>query len=452
MQDIPDYLSGIANFLERKWFEKSGLASAVTFCAVGAVFLFTSPSDAPWVRALAAAVVGLVVYSVWLYSRKVPKTASGRVGIVIAILCESDEESKRLRADFIAPLRTAIHDGASGGTLQLIELPKFLSSSIEDNASALQMREQCRAHLLLYGRVRRRVDAGEEFCLLELQGVVAHNPISRETSIALGKEFGEIIPRGIKIPIGREFVGFTFTSAWAEIVAKYVLGIAAGLSGDLPYAEMLFEETRQKLKASKNEKFPVYTKLLQRIPIRLAEVYEAKAVAAVAKWRETGSFEYVDALGEALSGMEKDGVERLESYYFLTAIHHFLFNRDVAAALSALRNVKHSGGVWNLNVAFLNGYKGNLKSATRNYKNTAVKSVDWDVVLQVEDFLCRILEIEPEKYQLHFCLGVFNMAVKGDNLRAVRDFEAFLSFGNSKEFDYEQELARNWMAELSSKS
>lgn len=452
MQDLSDHLTGIANFLERKWFERSGVSAAVVFCAVGGMWFFTDQSDAIWIRALVGAAIALIVYCAWLFSRRVPKTKPGRVGIVVAISCESDEESQHLHADFVTPLRKAIHDGTSGSSLQFIELPRFLTSTIVDKESALKMREKCRAHLLLYGRIRRRTNDNEKFCLMELEGVVAHKPIPTETSVAFGKEFFEIIPRSIKIPAGREFAGFSFTSAWAEIVSKYVLGIAAGLSGELSYAEALFLETREKLKASKDGKFPIYTKLLQRLPIRLAEVYEAKALNAYSDWRESGSIESIEELGKALGEMSQSGVERLPSYYFLSAIHHFLRDRNVEQALADLKNVRGFGGIWYLNVAFLNAYRGNLKSATRNYKNPACKNVELDTIVQVEDFLCRILELEPNKYQLHFCLGVFNAHIKGDPLRATRDFEAFLSEGNPSEFPDERALAKKWIDEMAKQS
>lgn len=149
--------------------------------------------------------------------------------------------------------------------------------------------------------------------------------------------------------------------------------------------------------------------------------------------------------------MHSPGVARLPSYYFLSAIHHFLNDRNITAALSSLKAVKNSGGIWNLNVAFLNAYNGNLKSATRNYKSAAAKEVELDIILQVEDFLCRILECEPNKYQLHFCLGLFNAHIKGDKLRAIEDFKSFIGNGDPTEFANERELARTWIIELREK-
>lgn len=414
-------LSGLADFLERKWFDRSGLAASVVASSIGSVTLLTSQSDAAWIRALVALITAGAVFGVWLLSRRVPKAKRGRVGIVVTISSENDEESQRLRADFIEPLRKAIHNGVSGGSIHLIELPRFLTGKIVDKESADAIRRKCRAHMVLYGRVRRRANGVDEFCHMELDGVVSHRPVPLETSLAFGNEFSELLPRGITIPAGQEFAGFTFTSGVTEIVSKYILGVAAGLSGDLQYAESMFSEVQARVKTS-TDKFPIFAKLAQRIPFRLSEIYEAKANIAYSQWRAEPTPERVAELGNAVAAIGSLSIQRRESYYFFSAIHHFLYKRDIASALASLSNVKNTGGIWNLNVAFLNAYKGNLKSAARNYKSSAAKEVDIDTILQVEDFLCRILEIEPQKVQLHYCLGLFNAHVKGDKARAIQDF------------------------------
>jgi hypothetical protein len=447
MKDLTGNPSEIAQFLEQKWFEKSGLGASILVCSIGSVLLLTGESDGIWIRLLVAIVAAVLILAIWLYSRKTPKTKNGHVGIVIAITCESDEESQRFRADFIAPLRSAVQSGISDGRIELIELPRFLATQISDERTALDIIRKARARLIIYGSVRRRGNGTDRFCRMDLRAAVSHNPISLETSKAFGKEFSEILPSSIKIPADQEFVGFTFTSDLTEIVSKYVLGIAAGLSGDLAYAESMFLEVREKL-SRKQGKVPTFTKLNERLPVRLAEVYEARANAAYFAWRKAPSQEAVEDIGKYIKAMEGPGIFRLPSYYSISAIYQFLSDRNVAAALSILKNIRNSGGIWNLNVAFLNAYKGNLKSATRNYKSSAARDVDSDIIGQVEDFLCVILENEPDKYQLHFCLGLFNEHIKGDKLRAIADYKVFIASGDAEEFPSERELARNWIMKL----
>lgn len=62
--------------------------------------------------------------------------------------------------------------------------------------------------------------------------------------------------------------------------------------------------------------------------------------------------------------------------------------------------------------------------------------------------MCWLLEEEPEKYQIYYCLGFMNWKAKGDSTQAVRDFEAFLSAGNEHEFTKERELTQEWIAEI----
>jgi len=148
MKDLTGTPLEIANFLEQKWFEKSGLFASILIGATGSILLFTSEGDGLWTRLIVAAIATAIILSVWLYSRKTPKTKAGRVGILIAITCESDEESQRLRADFIAPLQRAVHNGVSGGSLHLIELPRFLAVKVIDGESALAITNKSRARLV----------------------------------------------------------------------------------------------------------------------------------------------------------------------------------------------------------------------------------------------------------------------------------------------------------------
>jgi len=74
--------------------------------------------------------------------------------------------------------------------------------------------------------------------------------------------------------------------------------------------------------------------------------------------------------------------------------------------------------------------------------------VDPAIPAQIEEFMCWLLEEEPQKYQLHYCLGFINWKIKGDKAQAIKDFEIFLSRGNKQEFTIERELARIWISEI----
>lgn len=138
---------------------------------------------------------------------------------------------------------------------------------MKDADSANEMRVRCKAHFMIYGRVRRRVINEKENHIVELEGAVAHQPISDQVSDKLAAEFTELLPRNVHIPTENDLFFFQFTSEWAEIVARYIIGVAASCSGDIKYAEVLYLDVLSRLQNKDND-FPIYRKLKERVPHR----------------------------------------------------------------------------------------------------------------------------------------------------------------------------------------
>lgn len=106
-------------------------------------------------------------------------------------------------------------------------------------------------------------------------------------------------------------------------------------------------------------------------------------------------------------------------------------------------------GVWHMNVAFLEAYKGNLRKSTQHYRNAINLNIYDETLQQVEDFIVYILSVEPERYHLFFSLGYINWKIKGDNIKAIEDYQSFLSQVKAGEYIQEAELAREWINEMS---
>jgi hypothetical protein len=96
-------------------------------------------------------------------------------------------------------------------------------------------------------------------------------------------------------------------------------------------------------------------------------------------------------------------------------------------------------------MAFLNAYSGNLRKAAQFYRNGMMQHVDQPVVLQIEEFIYWMLDEEPQKYQLHYCLGYISWKIKADHKQAIKEFQNFLSKGNDQEYTQERDLVRQWM-------
>lgn len=390
-----------------------------------------------------------ILFVAWYLSRSVPRTKKNKVGFVVSISCDDESEAKRIRADFVQTLQRLIKAGKTGSTFHFIEVPSYHSERIVDADDAQKLRIQTKARFLLYGRVRVRNLNKKEHHFIELEGVVAHKPIPDNISEQLANEFSELLPRKIAIATEDDLLAFQFASEWAEVVAKYIIGIAAALSGDLVYAEQLYTDVLGKV-SNNTQEFPVFEKLRQRLPVRIFEIFEARATNFYERWVVTHDPHEIANMWIMLQKIDYEQYKR-PSIAFFMSIYHFLHDRNVAMALVWLNKCtkQNRNSVWHFNQAFLHAYQGDLKTAIRHYRVAITLPMTPDLIDKIEDFLLFVATNEPAKYHLFYCLGFFNWQVKGDNMQATKDFEKFLQSGEATEFVKERELTHSWLRELS---
>ncbi len=444
----PESLVNSIEKLNKYWPYKKGYFAAL-FILISVVATVLAVGNAGSIVVVISILLSaILLLLVWLISRAIPKTKKNKVGFVISISCDDELEAKKIRVDFIQTLQRLVKAGRTGSTFQVIEVPSYYSERIVDADDAQKLRIKTKAHFILYGRVRVRNIKKKEHHFIELDGLVTHKPISGASSKQLSTEFAELLPRKVAIATEDDLLAFEFASGWAEVVAKYIIGIAAALSGDLAYAEQLYSEVQEKVRINPNE-FPIYEKLNKRIPIRIYELQEARALVSYERWAATHELREIDNLATLLSGIDDEQYKRT-SILFLKSISLFLKDRNVSEALRYLNKCakQHRAAAWHFNMAFLYAYQGDLKTAVRHYRIGNSLPITADLISKIEDFILHVVENEPDKYQLFFCLGFFNRHVKGDSHQAINDLEKFLRSGDTSKFAKERELASTWLVEL----
>jgi tetratricopeptide (TPR) repeat protein len=132
------------------------------------------------------------------------------------------------------------------------------------------------------------------------------------------------------------------------------------------------------------------------------------------------------------------------------AMSAFVLRRDLPAAkkeLEACRRVED--GTWRYSEAFLHGYEGELDEAYRSYQKAfAAPLEDPTVPTQSEEFIQIVLDEEPERPWLYYCLGLINHRPKGDLHAALRDFRSFIDGVDPTRFKKQIGTAEKWIGDI----
>jgi hypothetical protein len=115
----------------------------------------------------------LLVLGFWYYSHYIPRIQHGKIGILVAIVADQEDESRQVETDFVANLRQLLQRDLGGSRFQIISMPEFASLSInEDVEQAMRYLHKARAHFMLYGRARKRTAEERTIHLLNLECAV----------------------------------------------------------------------------------------------------------------------------------------------------------------------------------------------------------------------------------------------------------------------------------------
>jgi hypothetical protein len=445
---MPGFLAELPKLIEtarQQWQSWSGLVLAEVIGIAVTLALGAEVSAPPYAMLVLSSVVMAGVGAAWGVPRRLPRTRNGKVGFVISIAAGSGTDPSRIREDFVVTLHELVTRGASGQWFQVIEIPQRVAERVVDVDAARDLLRRCRGHFVVYGRVRSKDVGAKTEHILHLSVVVRHGPIAAETSSGLSAEISHVMPGRVRIAGDDDELGFFFTAEWLDCVARYVIGLAAALSGDLDYSEKLFDDVRVLLRRNAQPE-PVRARLAHMVPLRLLEIRLNRALHACRRWSRTHDPADMDSVGHHLEGIPPQHAS-MYPVALLRSIFAFVHDHNIRAAKAALRKCRNEDANRLYGLAFLEAYSGDLASATRRYRGAARYHVEPAAISEIEEFIEWVLENEPERYQLHYCLGFINWHVKGDAVRSRDSFAAFLSKGEEDRFVDERQLARTWMAE-----
>lgn len=435
----------LIKLVQRHWRSPLGLVAAIALLSLIAVALLEHL--APAIVAAASVLACACVVLIWIHARSIRKNPKDRIGVMVAIQCSDEAEEARVREDFVGRIRSLVSKGASSSRLNFIEVPKHLSNTLTDDSAVDKLRRKANAHFVLHGHVRLRNFDGRQHHVIDIRGLVAHKELEKSVQNRFRQEFAELMPARVTFPEENDLLAFEFTAELTDIVSRYVIGLAAALSGDVASAERMYVDVSRRL-SGVDKQFPVLEKIRTRLPFRMFELNEARAVASYEKWRRHKTKENAQALGRYLAAIPVDA-DYARRVLSLRAVHAVVDLKDIALAREyVLRHDLRENAIWHFNLAFLAAFDGKLRKAVKHYQDGARTVVEEETIADIEEFMTWILREEPSKYQFHYCLGFFNWKVRGDLALASSDFKVFLRSGDERQFVAERKLARKWLTQI----
>lgn len=356
----------------------------------------------------------------------VPKNKRNRIGIVIALRTENEEDRERLRNDLVSELEFRLNGIGSDAKFKLVEFPTKLANKIKDIATARKYLALAKGHFILFGNASsKRKIGGKESYLFRLHGVVRHAPVDKLFQEHFSKEFGKLLPSRLSFPEDEEMIGFEIAQRWIGYVVNYIIAIAALVSGDLILAEQLLYQLEKELSTiSDPTPIPVITELRGIIPNRIADLMVFFCTIHYNAFVKTRDTEHIFKMEPFLKKINELDPGNYSGRMY-RAMFYF-FNDEIKKAILEFKDIKSIGIAWRYSLGFLLAYEGDIDGALQNYRKLFYEDVGINVI-DIEIFISEALEKKPEKIQLIFFLGLINYKIKKDSSLAKKYFNQFIS-------------------------
>lgn len=406
--------------------------------------------EVTWVELAFIAVALGAISLVWYETTRLPRCPEGKIGLLIAINCETKKERDRLKNDFVISLQDEIRKG-NHQHFHVLELSESRAANIQTHHEAMKYLTAIGAHLIVYGSCRLRMHKGHSTYVFELSASVRHAPIPIAVSKQFSADMNLALPKKTLFWESDELSGFEFTRGIVGIASRYILGIAYSVSNDPSTAFDLHHGVRCELARmidQESDGIPVFRNLNVRTANLL--VQEGLAAATLRFTRKPPRY---------LADMRRylDVVQEIDPSHYgghlLRGIYLFLDSRDVEGAKKEIKKAKNDrDSAWLWSSAFLEAYEGRLEEAHKIYQRAFRGEVTDATPLQVETFIVDVLNVEPDKIQLWYCLGMINYLYKGDLASAKSDFVKFCDLASqAKKFGRSVGFTTKYLREIEGK-
>ena len=192
----------------------------------------------------------LILLICWLiYRFRLPRfREKKKIGIILSIFSENEKDLLQMKYDVISKIKKGISQDDLSDSVGILIIPNHLSKKIITSKEIANAHSKTKGHFFIQGHIKKRSEEGEKN-FVELEGRVVHAPVDINISKKLSGEFRESLPPEIVDDPNFQIRQIKITSDTIAESSKYIIGIAALISGDPLTAINLHERLLSSLEA-----------------------------------------------------------------------------------------------------------------------------------------------------------------------------------------------------------
>ncbi|HEX6976763.1 MAG TPA: hypothetical protein VF185_00185 [Patescibacteria group bacterium] len=351
------------------------------------------------------------------------KNPRNKIGILIAVSSEDNDEKKHIDNDLISELNKFLNSKNLAGLFNIISLDTKEAKEI-DNTNWQKAVSRHKAHLIVYGHISKRNVNGIKNYSLKLEAGIVHNPIPIILSDLLSSEFAGIFPRERYFPTNDDLLGFEITTEWMGLSLEYMIGVALYVSRNLGLAYTLFEELDKKLNnISKTKGIEAVKHLKVKVPQRTIEVSLSICDFLYTTYSRKRDKKFIVDTRKYLDTIIKYNPKEKRAKNFL-AIYYFLIENNAKKAIVCLKDLKDP--IQPYNMGFLLFFIDEIHQGLRHYNRAFKRRIPSKALIDAESFMEETLNDDPTKVQIKFAMGLINYRGKEDYTLALEDFKNFV--------------------------
>ncbi len=446
----------LKTFIPENWFRPRGLIAAIILelliipplvVAFPLSEMGVNDNDKKfYIMGLLLFVILCTVYAWFRY--RVPKSDLDKINIGICINAE-DKDAQLAHTDFVSSLRSLLADNDATGLFNVIIYSQPLTKEVKSNAEAFQFGQKHKLVMLIWGRVFTRPAKDEAVQHLAIQSMLFHSTFTPSFQQKLSQRFGSVMPARAKSPLSLSTEMCEFTASQTNLAVKLMISLLGIAYGDFKNAERWLKElgsvrqvaaqVRREIQKQTEE---LYLQWLGVIGWRFVIHRDREGMRLVPQLWEN----YRRHGGNSLSA----ATVRAQAYVLVDR-NARKANEILESHLKEMRSSRMSQAYW-FSRAFCYAYLDDLNKAYKAYQVGLSSTRDTDdVAVQCEVFINEILQAEPARTSLYFCLGFLNYKVKIDLEAAKRDLLSFISKCSNNEQVWARRIASGWLDEITQK-